>query len=1164
MADGETLTWSVTGSGVAGSQTYSNFYVGNWDNWEHYAATDATGSIFDSGSHGFSSGDTFASIELIVNKSANPTYVNDPATVTLTASCSEGSPVTISLAPAAGSLANGAVGTAYTQTFTASGGAAPYTYAVTAGALPDGLTLASNGALTGTPTTAETANFTVTATDANSDTGNAAYSIQVDAAPVVIALAPAAGSLANGEVGTAYTQTFTASGGAAPYTYAVTAGALPDGLTLASNGALTGTPTTAETANFTVTATDANSDTGNAAYSIQVDVAPVVIALAPAAGSLANGEVGTAYTQTFTASGGAAPYTYAVTAGALPDGLTLASNGALTGTPTTAETANFTVTATDANSDTGNAAYSIQVDAAPVVIALAPAAGSLANGEVGTAYTQTFTASGGAAPYTYAVTAGALPDGLTLASNGALTGTPTTAETANFTVTATDAHNDTGNAAYSIQVDVAPVVIALAPAAGSLTNGAVGTAYTQTFTASGGAAPYTYAVTAGALPDGLTLASNGALTGTPTTAETANFTVTATDAHNDTGNAAYSIQVDAAPVVIALNPAAGSLANGEVGTAYSQTFTASGGAAPYTYAVTAGALPDGLTLASNGALTGTPTTAETANFTVTATDAHNDTGNAAYSIQVDVAPVVISLSPAGGELPAATAGEDYSASITASGGLAPYLYSIASGSLPDGLVLNISTGQLTGPLDPDTDGNYSFTVQARDANNVIGSAAYTLTVAEQTVTVSDKDVTVPPGSTPPNVNLTSGATGGPFQSAAIVAVEPANAGTAQIVYGEFAQLDSAPTPVGFYLKFTPNPTYSGQVRVRFTLTSSLGTSNVGTVLYTLGYDPQAVANEVHGLVHDFVQARQNLLSNTIKVPGLRERRQMKSARDVINMRMMPSGQGVTLGFATSLAQMSAASDAIERSLGVDTSSFNVWVDGTFAVHNRNGEDNRWGTFALFSAGADYLLTERALIGISFHFDRMSDPTRDDARLTGNGWFVGPYASFELGRGVFWDTSLRYGGSSNDIDTRFWDGKFDTRRWMFDTSLSGTWQLDEATTLAPKVRAVYLSEKVDDYSVSNAAGNVVAMDGFTVEQLRVSLGAELSRRFVLDDGMVVTPSVALTGGFAGLGGSGAFGSVGAGVELTNGGMWSVDVGLLFNIEGDRQASAGGRMGVAVRF
>ncbi|WP_425329579.1 putative Ig domain-containing protein [Stappia indica] len=60
---------------------------------------------------------------------------------------------------------------------------------------------------------------------------------------------------------------------------------------------------------------------------------------------------------------------------------------------------------------------------------------------------------------------------------------------------------------------------------------------------------------------------------------------------------AYSIQVDA-PVVITLSPAAGSLANGEVGAAYSQSFTASGGTSPYTYAVTAGALPDGLTLAA--------------------------------------------------------------------------------------------------------------------------------------------------------------------------------------------------------------------------------------------------------------------------------------------------------------------------------------------------------------------------------------------------------------------------------------------------------------------------------------------------------------------------------------------------------------------------------------
>ena len=136
--------------------------------------------------------------------------------------------------------------------------------------------------------------------------------------------------------------------------------------------------------------------------------------------------------------------------------------------------------------------------------------------------------------------------------------------------------------------------------------------------------------------------------------------------------------------------------------------------------------------------------------------------------------------------------------------------------------------------------------------------------------------------------------------------------------------------------------------------------------------------------------------------------------------------------------------------------------------------------------------------------------------------------------------------------------------MFDTALSGQWYLDETTTLSPKLRAVYLSEKVDDYRVTNAAGDIVGLDGFTVEQLRVSLGAELARQYVLDDALVLTPSVALTGGYSSLGGSGPFGSVGAGLTLSNGGHWSLDAALRFNIEGDGQSSAGGRVGVAVRF
>src|SRR5690606_36080171 len=107
-----------------------------------------------------------------------------------------------------------------------------------------------------------------------------------------------------------------------------------------------------------------------------------------------------------------------------------------------------------------------------------------------------------------------------------------------------------------------------------------------------------------------------------------------------------------------------------------------------------------------------------------------------------------------------------------------------------------------------------------------------------------------------------------------------------------------------------------------------------------------------------------------------------------------------------------------------------------------------------SVGADYLVTPQFLVGISAHFDRMTDPTDEDAEITGNGWMAGPYASVELGRGVFRDTSLLIGGSSNDIDTLLWDGSFDTRRLMFDTSIKGKWDIGNGIVLTPAVRAVY--------------------------------------------------------------------------------------------------------------
>lgn len=546
-------------------------------------------------------------------------------------------------------------------------------------------------------------------------------------------------------------------------------------------------------------------------------------------------------------------------------------------------------------------------------------------------------------------------------------------------------------------------------------------------------------------------------------------------------------------------------------------------------------------------------------FTVTANNGVGPGTPSTPSSSVIPTDAQLALSPSGGALPPAMAGEDYSHVIAATGGVGTQIYSLSSGTLPDGLVLNLSTGALTGPLSAQAEvKDYAFSIRVRDGNGTTADASYTLSVVEQKVTVSNIAVTVPGGSTPTNVNLTKGATGGPFTDAEIVEVAPSNAGKASVVNGEFAQVGGGTT--GWYLKFIPNPAFHGQVSVRFRLTSALGVSNTGIVTYVLGYDPAEIAVQMDTMVRGFVQTRQNLIASNLSVPGLVERRQLKHARDPVSARLSPSIDGINAYFATSLAQTLAAAQQAEGIVDVEVLPFNIWLEGTFMLHSRPQNNNRWGNFGMLSAGADYLLSEKVLLGLSFHYDRMSDPTDADAILSGNGWLAGPYASVELGDGVFWDTSALYGGSSNAIDTAFWDGSFDTQRWLFDTAVKGQWQLDATTTVNPRLRTVYLSETVQDYAVENVSGDSLDLGGFTTEQLRVSLGADLARRMVLENGATLTPSVGLTGGFSGLDGSGLFGQASAGLSLGNLENWAVDFGLLFNIEVSGQTSTGIKVGL----
>ncbi len=174
-----------------------------------------------------------------------------------------------------------------------------------------------------------------------------------------------------------------------------------------------------------------------------------------------------------------------------------------------------------------------------------------------------------------------------------------------------------------VVVGAAAPVISILPT--TLTSAMVSTAYSRTITASGGTAPYTYAVTAGVLPSGLSLSLAGVLSGKATAGGTFNFTVRATDAASFTGSRAYTLNVSAPSMNItpALFPAA------TKGVAYSQTATGSGGTAPYTF-ISIGSLPAGLTLSSAGVFSGTPTVSGTFSVRFQITD--SSTGTGPYSI----------------------------------------------------------------------------------------------------------------------------------------------------------------------------------------------------------------------------------------------------------------------------------------------------------------------------------------------------------------------------------------------------------------------------------------------------------------------------------------------------------------------------------------------------
>ncbi len=435
--------------------------------------------------------------------------------------------------------------------------------------------------------------------------------------------------------------------------------------------------------------------------------------------------VGTPYAATLRATGGTAPYTYAITTGALPAGLTLnPTTGVVSGTPTTAGTYTFTSTVTDSKGNTDFVVCTIVVIAVPPDLECGTCAAGKAT--VGTPYSAMLSVVGGTAPFTFSIIGGSLPPGLTLnTSTGAITGTPTTAGYYTITAKVVDAAGKWDTSVCPIVVVNSPVNLDCGPC--SAGKAYVGTPYNATMPVTGAKSPYTFSIVSGKLPAGLTLnTSTGVISGTPTTAGTYTFTAKVVDANgnSDTDNCTIVV-VGAPPVNLDCGACGSGSANGKVGSPYSAALSVNGGKSPFTYSISSGSLPPGLSLnSSTGVIAGTPTTAGSYTFTAMVKDANGSTDTATCTIVITGSAINLNCGSCGSGK--ATVGVAYSSTLTVTGGIAPFTFSIVSGSLPPGLTLGSSTGKISGT--PTTAGAYTFTSKVVDSKGNTDTQSCTIVV----------------------------------------------------------------------------------------------------------------------------------------------------------------------------------------------------------------------------------------------------------------------------------------------------------------------------------------------------------------------------------------------------------------------------------------------------
>ncbi|MBL8174749.1 MAG: putative Ig domain-containing protein [Bryobacterales bacterium] len=477
----------------------------------------------------------------------------------------------------------------------------------------------------------------------------------------------------NATAGRAYRHTFAAEGSKPPYRWSMVADpntTLPN-LALSTAGVLSGTPAQTGTYEFTVrvSATDEDGETTvSQRCAITVDPPPITFTSNSVLPSTVAGE---RYQAQLRAAGAPGTVRYELYNSALAPGLTLNSNGTVSGSALLDGNYQFLVRASADASVASVKRFTLNVTPRELTVT---SSCPLPNGTGGVAYGHQFAARGGVPPYRWSLGAGpSLPTGLLLTADGRLSGLPTVPHWWPFNVKVEDS---AGNSR-----ELGCGVVILFPEL-SLTNACplpgatAGISYSQRLDARGGTAPYSFSID-GNLPAGLRLGPDGTISGNPLVAGPSQFRVRVTDRRGQSAASACSLAVERGTYGIATCP----LADAYAGEPYAQTVSATGGLEPYRFNEAA-PLPSGLRISPDGYLSGVLDRAGTYPVALRVTDQTGQTSTRSCTLTVRPQALrVTNVCP----LPAATLGQAYRFEFSVAGGVMPYEFE--STQLPAGLRL---------------------------------------------------------------------------------------------------------------------------------------------------------------------------------------------------------------------------------------------------------------------------------------------------------------------------------------------------------------------------------------------------------------------------------------------------------------------------------------------